>query len=150
VAQAEREILEVYKAWPAAHQLDQIPGIATVSAVSILARIGPISRFASAEELISFAGLAPGVQQSDATRRNGHIGGGGTDRHLRHYIIEATLWARDVPRYSETYKRVSRKRGNKIARLVVGRLLLRSIYRMLQVGVGFDPRARLSRKALAG
>jgi transposase len=134
----EAEILAVYKQWPQAKWVDDIPGIAKISAVSILARIGDIERFADAEELISYAGLAPGVQRSDETIRDGHIGGGGTDEHLRHYLIEATFWARRVPRYRSTYERILSKRGPKIARVVVARLMLRSIYKMLQAQVRFN------------
>jgi transposase len=133
----EEEMMRVYDAWPAAQRLDIVRGIGPISAVSILARIGSIRRFASAEELISYAGLAPGVHQSDSTSRSGRIGGGGTDKRLRHYIIEATLWAREIPRYRPTYERVCAKRGKKIGRLVVGRMLLRSIYKMLRDDVHF-------------
>jgi len=138
LAPIETEILRIYEGWPQAQWIDEIYGIAETSAVSILARIGPVERFANAEELISFAGLAPGVHQSDGCKWDGHIGGGGTDKHLRHYVIEATVWARRIPRYRRTYERVQRKRNNKIARLVVGRLLLRSIYKMLRDGVRFN------------
>ena len=134
----EAEMLAVYKQWPEAQWVDDIPGIAKISAVSILARIGPIERFGDAEELISYAGLAPGVQQSDGTNRDGHIGGGGTDEHLRHYLIEATFWARRVPRYRPTYDRMFQKRGPKIARVVVARMMLRSIHKMLQAQVRFN------------
>ena len=142
LSRAEEEILRVCSEWPMAQRVDAIRGIGPISAVSILARIGSVRRFANAEELISYAGLAPGVRQSDSTRRDGRIGGGGTDKHLRHYIIEATLWAREIPRYRDTYERVCAKRGKKIARLVVGRLLLRSIYKMLQDNVAFNQSRR--------
>jgi len=138
IERVEAELFAIHKDWPLAQRVDEIYGIAEISSVSILARIGPIERFSSAEELISFAGLAPGVRQSDATRYYGRIGGGGTDKHLRHYIIEATIWARRIPRYQATYERVRAKRGKKIGRLVVGRLLLRSLYKMLRDGVRFD------------
>ncbi len=138
LAPIEAEILRIYKQWPEAQRVDEIYGIAEISAVSILARIGSVERFGDAEELISYAGLAPGIRQSDGSLRHGRIGGGGTDEHLRHYIIEATIWARRIPRYRATYERVMRKRGKKIARLVVGRLLLRSIYKMLLYDVRFD------------
>ena len=137
----EAEILEVYRRWPAAQWVDDIDGIAPIGAVSILARIGPVDRFDSPEQLIAFAGLAPGVQQSDGTRRNGRIGGGGTDKHLRHYLIEASVWARRIPRYAATYARVEAKRGKKIARLVVARMILRSIYKMLRDQVRFNATA---------
>ena len=89
---ALKELLSAYGTCPEAQRLDAILGIDVVSAVSVVARIGPVERFRNADALIAFAGLAPGIQQSDQTRRNGRIGGGGTDRHLRHYLIEATVW----------------------------------------------------------
>ena len=138
IERVEAELFAVHRDWSLAQRIDEIYGIAAISAVSILARIGPIGRFSNAEQLIAFAGLAPGVRQSDDVRRYGRIGGGGTDKHLRHYIIEATIWARRIPRYRATYERVTAKRGKKIGRLVVGRMLLRSMYKMLRDGVRFD------------
>jgi len=146
LARVEAAIHGVYQQWPRARRLDQIAGIGVIAAVSIAARIGPIGRFARAEQLIAYAGLAPGVQQSDQTRREGRIGGGGTDRHLRHYLIEATVWARHIPRYRPAYERTSRRRGPKIGRLTVARLLLRSIWRMLRRGEEFQPAAATQAK----
>src|SRR5262245_25709892 len=136
---ALKELLSAYHDSAEARRLDAILGIDVVSAVSIVARIGPVERFGNAAALIGFAGLAPGIQQSDRTRRDGRIGGGGTDRHLRHYLIEATVWARKLPRYQATYERVKRRRGSKVGRLVVARMLVRSIYKVLKDGVAFDP-----------
>jgi transposase len=141
VAAAEAELAAVYRECPDAQRLDAVRGIGVVAAVSIVARIGPVSRFRSAEQLIAFAGLAPGVQQSDQTRRDGRIGGGGTDRHLRHYLIEASVWARQIARYRPTYERAAKRRGPKVGRLVVARLLVRSIYKVLRDGVAFQPAA---------
>jgi transposase len=151
---AEAHMHEAYRDWPDAQRIDAVRGIGVIAAVAIAARIGPIERFGNAEQLIAFAGLAPGVRQSDATRRDGRIGGGGTDKHLRHYIIEATVWARELPRYQMTYERAARRRGKKIGRLVVGRLLLRSIYKVLRDGVAFAgevaPASATTREATAG
>jgi transposase len=141
------ELVSAYSQCPDAKRLDAIEGIDVVSAISIVARIGPVERFRNADHLIAFAGLAPGIQESDQTRRNGRIGGGGTDRHLRHYLIEATTWARRIPRYQRTYARMARRRGNKVGRLVVARMLVRSIYKMLKHGVAFD--ARVASPAVA-
>lgn len=135
----EQKLLEVYQAWPQAQRVDAIKGIGLIAAVSMLARIGPIQRFGDAEQLIAYAGLAPGVRQSDETCRSGRIGGGGTDAHLRHYVIEATMWTRSLPRYRQAYQRAARRRGKKIARLVIARMLLRSLYKMLRDDVPFSP-----------
>jgi transposase len=138
-AAVEAELRAVYAECADARRLDAVRGIGVVSAVSIVARIGPVTRFGSAEQLIAFAGLAPGVHQSDGTRRDGRIGGGGTDGHLRHYLIEAPVWARQLPRYQATYDRVAKRRGKKVGRLVVARLLLRGIFKVLRDGVAFTP-----------
>ena len=135
----EAELHAIYQECADAQRLDAVRGIGVVAAVSIVARIGPVERFGNAEQLIAFAGLAPGVHQSDGNRRDGRIGGGGTDEHLRHYLIEASVWARQLPRYQATYDRVAKRRGKKVGRLVVARLLLRSIYKVLRDGVAFTP-----------
>jgi transposase len=137
----EAELLAVYRDWPDARRLDAVRGIGVIAAVSIAARIGPVTRFRTAEQLIGYAGLAPGVRQSDQSRRAGRIGGGGTDRRLRHYLIEATVWARQLPRYRPTYERAAKRRGSKVGRIVVARLLLRGIYKVLKDGVAFAPAA---------
>lgn len=141
LAAVEAELLRIYHECPDARRVDAVRGIGVVAAVSIVARVGPVGRFRDAEQLVAFAGLAPGVQQSDQTRRDGRIGGGGTDRHLRHYLIEASVWARHLERYRGAYTRTARRRGVKIGRLVVARLLLRSIYKALKDGVAFQPAA---------
>lgn len=147
--QAQQQLLELYRRWPAAQRLDAIKGISVIAAVSILARIGPIERFPNAEALIAYAGLAPGVRQSDQTRHDGHLGGGGTDGSLRHYLVEASVWARHVPRYRPAYERVARRRGPRVGRLHVCRMMLRSIDKLLRHGVAFDPAPPVSRPAPA-
>jgi transposase len=138
----EAQIGQAYAQSAPAQRLDAIKGIGPVAAVSIVARIGEANRFGGAESLVALAGLAPGVHSSDDTRHSGRIGGGGTDKWLRHYLIEATVWARKIPRYQEAYERMVKRRGKKIARIVVGRMLLRSIYKMLKEEIAFDPSAR--------
>ena len=147
LSHVEVEIHKAYRKWPDAQKLDAVKGIGVIAAVAIAARIGPIKRFRDSEALIAFAGLAPGIRQSDQTRREGRIGGGGTDGHLRHYLIEATIWARELPRYRTTYERVEKRRGKKIGRLVVARMLLRSIFKVLRDGLKFSGEASASAKA---
>jgi transposase len=137
--QVETQMQVVYDGWPEAQWVDQVRGIGMVTAVSVLAHIGPIERFPTPEDLISYAGVAPGVRQSDGTYHHGRIGGGGTDGHLRYLLIEATKWVCQIPRYRPTYERVLKKRGKKVARIVVARMLLRSLHKMLRDRVRFNP-----------
>ena len=108
------------------------------AAVSILAHLGPIERFPTAEDLISYAGLAPGHRRLDQTAYNGRIGGGGTDSHLRYLVIESMQWVCQIPRYREAFERAAAKHGTNIARIIVARMLLRSIFKMLKEQVRFN------------
>jgi transposase len=134
----EAAMQAVYDQWPQAQWIDEVRGIGMITAVSILAHIGPIERFFTAEDLISYAGLAPGHRQSDGTSHNGKIGGGGTDSHLRYLLIESMQWVCQVPRYRDAFEHASAKHGKNIARIIVARMLLRSIFKMLHEGVRFN------------
>ena len=138
LSETEAAMMHLYDRWPMAQWVDEIRGIGPIAAVSILSHIGPVDRFADAEALVCYAGLAPGVRQSDGHSRNLRIGGGGTDTQLRHYLIEASVWAREIPRYRKTYERIAARRGKKVGRIVVARMLLRSIYKMLRDRVRFN------------
>jgi transposase len=135
----EQAMTDIYRQWPEAQWVDEIRGIGMITAVSVLAHIGPIERFATAEDLIGYAGLAPGTSQSDSTLHHGKIGGGGTDGHLRYLLIEAATWLCQIPRYRETYERIVARRGKRIGRIVVARMVLRSIHKMLTARVRFNP-----------
>jgi transposase len=136
--QLEAAIQAVYNQWPQAQWVDEVRGIGMVTAVSILAHIGDVRRFPSADDLVSYAGLAPGHRQSDETCHHGKIGGGGTDSHLRYLVIESMQWVCQIPRYRAAFERTEARRGTNIARIVVARMLLRSIYKMLRDGVRFN------------
>jgi len=136
-ATLEEELMLVYKHWPEAQALDEVRGIGPVTAVTMLAYIGPIARFKTAEALISYAGLAPGVHGSDQTRYSLRIGGGGTHTALRYFVMQATHWLAEIPRYTTSHARVAAKRGKKVARLVVARMFLRSVHKMLRSGEAF-------------
>jgi transposase len=134
----EEQMWQVYGRWPEAQRVDAVRGIGMVTAVSILAHIGPIERFRDAEALISYAGLAPAHRQSDGTNHHGRIGGGGTDSHLRYLLIETMQWVCQIPRYRPVFERAQAKHGTNVARIIVARQLLRSIFKMLRDQVPFD------------
>jgi transposase len=141
LALLEGEMRQVAARWPQVQWLDEIYGIGLITALTLLAHIGPIGRFASANALIAYVGLAPGLRQSDQTTHHGSIGGGGTDRLLRYFLIEATTWLCRIPRYQPAYRRVLGRRGKNIARIVIARMVLRSIYKMLRDQIRFEPQA---------
>lgn len=142
----EADMLAIYQESKEARRVDAIRGIGIIAAVSIVTRIGPPERFPTAEHLIGYAGLAPSVRQSSETRRCGRIGGGGTDKQLRFYLMEASIWARHLLRYRDAYKKVEQRRGRKVGRIVVARMLVRSLFKVLRDGVAFDPKAPPARR----
>jgi transposase len=146
IQRVESRMQAIYDQWPEAQWVDAIRGIGMVTAVSLLAHIGPIERFPTAESLIAYAGLCPGYRQSDETVHHGRIGGGGTDAHLRYLLIESTTWLCQIPRYRPAYERVARRRGPKVARLVVARMLLRSLHKMLTERIRFNSSPRGARR----
>ena len=58
--------------------LMQIPGFGVITAMTVMAAIGDITRFETSKHLVSYAGLAPGVEQSGTKKRSKPIPRGGT------------------------------------------------------------------------
>lgn len=139
VAQVQDDLMALYRDWPEAQRLDRVRGVAELTAVAMLAYIGPIGRFQESEQLIAYAGLAPGVHRSDGKGHALHIGGGGTHARLRYFVMQATRWLRTLPRYQPTWERVLARHGKKAARVAVGRSFLRSLYKMLRDDAEFSP-----------
>lgn len=54
-------------------------------------------------------------------------------------MIESMQWVCQIPRYREAYERASAKHGKNIARILVARMLLRSLFKMLKDQVRFNP-----------
>ena len=71
--------------------LQALRGIALVSAVTIVAEVGELSRFARAPQLMGYSGLGAREDSSGARTRRGGITKTG-NAHLRRIVIEAA-WA---------------------------------------------------------
>lgn len=63
-------------------------GIDTLSAMVLVTEMGDFSRFASAEQLMSYLGLAPGCHQSGGSSQHRSITKAG-NRRCRHVLVEA-------------------------------------------------------------
>jgi transposase len=112
--------------------LDTIPGVDVMTAEVILAEIGvDMSRFPTAEHLVSWAGLAPRNDQSAGKRRNTRVSKGG--QWLKATLVQAA-WA--AARKKESHLRVlflrlKGKRGPKKAIVAVAAEIIRSTWYML-------------------
>jgi transposase len=113
--------------------LATIPGVGHFTALLILSEIGDVRRFRSAEKLCSYAGLAPSVYQSGATRRSGRLTKQGSPL-LRWSLLECTwmhLMHADDTRLKRFFWRLARRKGKKAAAAATARKLLVVMYWML-------------------
>lgn len=112
--------------------LDTIPGIGRRTAEQLLAEIGhDMTRFQSAAHLASWAGMAPGQNESAGKRRNTRTRDG--NKYLRSALIEsATSCVRKKESYLKAkYQRLARRRGKKKAIVAIAHQLLIIIYHIL-------------------
>jgi len=71
--------------------LQALKGVAKLTAVTIAAEVGQMSRFKNATQLMSYAGVVPSEHSSGGTERRGGITKAG-NAHLRRVLIESS-WA---------------------------------------------------------
>jgi transposase len=125
--------------WPEVALLMTIRGIDVLTALTIMATIGRIDRFATADSLVNYAGLAPRQHSSAGKIYNGRITKAGS-KMLRWALTEAvqSLCKVDGP-YRNLCKRLERKKkGKGIAATACARKLLKAIWCMLTRGEAFD------------
>jgi len=111
--------------------LMSMPGINYVTALTILSEIVDIKRFATAEKLVSYAGLAPSHRDSDQTQKGGGITKRGS-AWLRNAMVEAAnTTIRFDPRMESFYSRIAKRRGKQKAKVAAARQMLEIIWHML-------------------
>ncbi len=112
--------------------LDTIPGINARAAQGIIAEIGTdMSCFKSTRHLASWAGMCPGNHESAGKRLSGKTRKGSP--WLRKLLVEAAHAAAHTKNtyLAAQYRRITARRGAKIAMIAVGHTLLTIIYHML-------------------
>ena len=131
IGDVEREIRR--RAWPdeRVKALMAIHGIGLITAMTLVAEIGDINRFATARKLCSWAGLTPRVRNSDTTVRHGPVSKMGSPV-LRWVLGEAAQVAKRQPPYADTYADIARRRGRNIATTAVARRLLARAFHVLR------------------
>ncbi len=113
-------------------RLMTIGGVNAIVATSVLAAIGDIERFASAEKLVSYLGLNPSVHQSgNRPAFHGHITKQGRS-HARAMLVEAA-WslAKGPGPLRAFFQRIAAKRGEQVAALATARKLAVLIWHLL-------------------
>jgi transposase len=131
IKESEKNIQAILDEAPQTTLLQTIPGIGKISAFLLIAEIGPIERFASAEKLCSYAGLVPSLHQSGQTLYQGSITKQG-NKFIRWVMVEAAHRAlRQDPALRNLYQRIERKKGSSKAAVAVARKLLTYVWHVL-------------------
>jgi transposase len=118
--------------------LQSIPGVKSITARDIIAEIGAdMSRFGSATRLSSWAGVAPGNNESAGKRRKGRTRKG--NRYLRRVLVQCAWAARKTPTFlGRTFRRLESRLGRKKAAMAVAHKILVIIYHVLLEATGYD------------
>ena len=118
-----------------------IPGVDRRSAISIISEIGiDMSQFSSHYRLASWAGLAPGCNESAGKKKSVKISRAGV--YLKPALVEVAHSAIKDTKctyYAEKFKLISKRRGTKRATIAIARKILVAIYHMLLTGEVFNP-----------
>jgi len=113
-----------------ANLLMSMTGIGELSSLMVLAEIGDIKRFKTPKELVSYAGLCPGIYQSGDTERN--VRNNAVNKWLKWILYECSGRAVMLdPRLQEYFYKVKQRKGFKTARRAVARKMLTIIWYML-------------------
>ncbi len=112
-------------------RLLHLPGVGLITAMTLLAAIGDISRFAQAKNLVGYAGLGARVHDSGQTHRTGGITKAGR-RDLRAAMIEvAHTAARTHPHWRAELARLEPRLGKNKAIVAIARKLLVAVWHIL-------------------
>ena len=114
----------------AADRLDEIPGITAELARSIISETGlDMTKFPTADHLVSWAGLCPRTIQSGTRKKNGKKPG---NTYLRGYLGQAAAGAAGTNTFlGERHARIARRRGPAKAQVATARSIAVIIWHLL-------------------
>ena len=111
--------------------LVQLPGVAMLTAITILAAIGDVTRFPNAKKLVGYAGLGTRVHDSGMTHNSGRITKTGR-RDLRRAMVNAANHAIEHhPHWKKEFERLEPHLGRSKAVVAIARKLLVAVWHVL-------------------
>ncbi len=143
IAAADKEVKQIASSNEVCVRLMTVPGVGPVTAVSFIAAIDRVDRFANAHALESYLGLTPGeYSSSDRKRRTGITKAGSS--HLRWTLIQAAWSARrcrgaGMDPICLWATKVEQRRGKKTAIVAMARKMAGVMYAMFRDGTTYDP-----------
>lgn len=144
IADAERTIREVVQRdafQEVVGILTSFPGVALVSAATVIAEVGDFRRFPDAKAIGRYAGLNPRVFASGGKQRIGHIAKTGS-ADLR-WILQQAAWTaiRCDEHVRAVFLRIAKRSGRKAAAVAIARKLLTWMHSAVTQGEPYRTRA---------
>lgn len=134
LAELEAEIRRLSTSQPWDEQapyLVQLPGFGMLTAMTVLAAIGEITRFPTAKQLVGYAGLGAGVHDSGQIHRDKGITKQGR-RELRKVLVEAAWIAvNSHPYWKVQFDHLARRKPRNKAIVAIARKLLIAVWHVL-------------------
>ena len=123
--------------------LKTIPGIDSITAITIMSEIGDIKRFPNESKLHSYAGLVPTVRSSGGSTVHGHITKEGSS-FLRYIMIQTAQHQRILKRAVGLKwffnRMILNNKNSKTAVVATARKLLTVVFKVLSEGRPFEER----------
>ena len=139
ILSVESELAKCYEGNPAIMRLTSVPGISVMGAITLLSRVGDITRFKTPDSLANYFGLTPGCRNSgESKHRIGSITRAGS-RMARYVLNHAVNHAvRKCPDMKNWHKKIKTRRGSKTARVAVMRRLATIVWHILRWEVAYQ------------
>lgn len=151
IGQSDAWTQETAAADPVARQLMTVPGVGPVVALAFQATLDTPHRFRAAAGVAAYLGLIPREDSSGERRRRGGLTKRGPTQ-MRTLLVQSAWYLWRSPRGSAALhawaRRLSDRRGRRIAVVAVARRLARMLWAIWRDGRAFDP-TRVGRLAAA-
>ena len=115
-------------------------GVGALTALAFVLTLGPVERFANSRKVVSYLGLNPGENSTGGHQRLGHISKQGNEM-MRWLLVEAgNIASQCDAELRRKYLRLRFRRGAKIAKVALARLLaVRMYWTLRQVRAAAPP-----------
>lgn len=121
--------------------ITSIPGVGPKTAAVLIAEIGDVSRFQSANHLVGYFGFFPSLRESGGKSIGKPRMSNRGPKHFRKAIYMASVASLKHNRHLKTIydRKVSQGKAPKQALIVVARKLLATVYSLLRYQTEYDP-----------
>jgi len=133
ITKLDARIADVFKGDEGYEAIQAIHGVGPVLAAIFTAELGDVTRFRSAKQVTSWAGLTPRHRESDTTVHRGSITKQGPPL-VRWAAIEAVSKNHGGDPIKDHYRRVAERRGRNKGRVAAARKVLTLVYYGLRDG----------------